>query len=410
MGGNIQKVDGRWRIDYRDSQGRRHRESFDTRKEADDALDGIKSRIKKGEFVATKLIPKFCEVSEDWFASKADRRPGTVGNWRAQIDLHLNPKLGDLRLDRIDVALIEKLRDELRSKLTARSVNAVLTTAAAIFKLAVRRKLSNGNPAADAERAFMGAVEIKDEATKQGRDEGVQPVRPEEVLNPDEIRKLLEKAEPGFYRTLFITAYLSGMRSGELFAMRWSDIELKAIDAETGKDSTRGKIYVRRSLSWARVKSEDVPVRPRFYPPKTRAGVRTLPIPVELAGALRRWKLQCPQSELELVFPMRDGRPMHRSTALRYGLWPALNRAGLRRVNMHSLRHSFASALIMAGAPVTEVQSLLGHSSPAVTLKVYSHWFKNVETDSVDRLAKSLMHSDRNSALPSEQRPKANSA
>jgi integrase len=393
MGGNIQKVDGRWRIDYRDSQGRRHRETFDTRKEADDALDGIKARIKKGEFVAAKLIPKFREIAEDWIASKADRRPGTVGNWRAQIDLHLNPKLGDLRLDRIHVALIEKLRDELRAKLTARSVNAVLTTAAAIFKLAVRRKLANGNPAADAERAFMGAVEIKDEATKQGRDEGVQPIRPEEVLNPDEIRKLLEKAAPGFYRTLFITAYLSGMRSGELFALRWSDIELKAIDAETGKDSSRGKIYVRRSLSWARVKGEDAPVRPRFYPPKTRAGVRTLPIPVELAGALRRWKLQCPQSELELVFPMRDGQPMHRSTALRYGLWPALNRACLRRVNMHSLRHSFASALIMAGAPVTEVQSLLGHSSPAVTLKVYSHWFKNVETDSVDRLAKGLVGS-----------------
>lgn len=54
---------------------------------------------------------------------------------------------------------------------------------------------------------------------------------------------------------------------------------------------------------------------------------------------------------------------------------------------MHSLRHWFTSALIMAGALVTEVQSLLGHSSPVVTLEVYSHCFKNVETDSVDRLA-----------------------
>jgi len=57
---------------------------------------------------------------------------------------------------------------------------------------------------------------------------------------------------------------------------------------------------------------------------------------------------------------------------LAYGLWPALSRAGLRRVGMHSLRHSFAPALIIAGAPVTGVQSLLGRSSPAVTLKVYS--------------------------------------
>lgn len=124
------------------------------------------------------------------------------------------------------------------------------------------------------------------------------------------------------------------------------------------------------------MKGEEGPVRPRFYPPKTKAEIRTLPIPVELAGALRRWKLQSPRNELDLIFPMRDGQPMHRSTALRYGLWPALSRAGLRRVNMHSLRHSFASALFMAGAPVTEVQALLGHSSPAVTLKVYSHWFK----------------------------------
>lgn len=97
---------------------------------------------------------------------------------------------------------------------------------------------------------------------------------------------------------------------------------------------------MRRSLSWARVKGEEGPVRPRFYPPKTKAEIRTLPIPVKLAGALRRWKLQSPRNELDLIFPMRDGQPIHRSTALRYGLWPALSRAGLRRVNMHSLGHS----------------------------------------------------------------------
>ena len=168
MGGKIQKTaGGRWQIDYRDPHGRRHRASFDTRRDADKALVEIKTRIAKGQFVAAKLIPKFREVAEDWLRAKADRRPGTVGNWHTQIDLHLNPQLGDLRLDRIDVALIEKLRDELRAKLSARNVNAVLTTAAAIFKLAVRRKLATGNPAADAERAFMGAVEIKDEAAKQ---------------------------------------------------------------------------------------------------------------------------------------------------------------------------------------------------------------------------------------------------
>ncbi len=70
---------------------------------------------------------------------------------------------------------------------------------------------------------------------------------------------------------------------------------------------------------------------------------------------------------------------MRRSIALRRGLRPALRRAGLRQVNMHSLRHSFASALIMRGAPITEVQHLLGHASPSITLGVYSHFFKSVQ-------------------------------
>ena len=70
MGGHIQKTGGRWRIDYRDGQGRRHRATFDTRKEADNALTDIKSRIGKGEYVASKLLPKFRELAEDWFRFK----------------------------------------------------------------------------------------------------------------------------------------------------------------------------------------------------------------------------------------------------------------------------------------------------------------------------------------------------
>jgi len=94
----------------------------------------------------------------------------------------------------------------------------------------------------------------------------------------------------------------------------------------------------------------------------------------------------CPKFRTRL----HRGLPTHRSNVLRYGLYRALRHAGLRRVDMHSLRHSFASALIMAGAPVTEVQYLLGHSSPQTTLKVYSHWFANTKSDSVHRLSRTL--------------------
>ena len=213
----------------------------------------------------------------------------------------------------------------------------------------------------------MGATELKDEATKEQRGDGVQPLRPEEVLDPNEVRKVLEKAEPGYYRTLFLTAYLTGMRSGELFALRWSDIELKGIDAETGKESSRGRIFVRRSLSWARVKKDDGPVRPRFFPPKTKAGVRTLPIPVELAGALRRWKLQCPQSEHDLVFPMRR-RP---ADASQHGaaLWLV---AGAQPRRFAQGQHALAASLVCVGADHGGSTGDRG-SEPAWTLQSGGH-------------------------------------
>ncbi|WP_424671814.1 tyrosine-type recombinase/integrase [Candidatus Binatus sp.] len=104
-------------------------------------------------------------------------------------------------------------------------------------------------------------------------------------------------------------------------------------------------------------------------------------------------KIACPTSEHDLVFPNLDGKPLRRSIALRRGLWPALRRAELRTVNVHSLRHSFASALIAKGSPVTEVQSILGHSSPAITLNVYSHWFRATRTTAMDSVVRDLLSS-----------------
>ena len=70
---------------------------------------------------------------------------------------------------------------------------------------------------------------------------------------------------------------------------------------------------------------------------------------------------------------------MYRERLLRKAFYPTLARARLRRVTFHSLRHSCASAMIMAGAPATEVQHQLGHSNPSITLDVYSHWFKDAQ-------------------------------
>ena len=397
------RADGQHRIDFRDVAGKRFRFLFPTHKAADAALTDLKAKIATGDFVAPRTSPRFKEIAADWLMEKSDRRPGTVNNWKAHVNRHLLPHLGEIRLDRISVTTIEKMRDELRkSGLTPGSVAAVMTTCAAIFKLAIRRGYVTLNSAAVAERPFLADSEIKFAADDDASGGSMVSVRQDEVLEPAEVRKLLDESEPGLWRTLFLTAFLTGLRSGELFGLRWSDIQLAGED-----NARRGKICVRRSLSWARLDGEEGAVRPKFFPPKTKSGIRDVPIAAELSAALKAWKLACPPSEFDLVFPAPDGSPIHRSAALRFALRPALRRAKLRTtVTMHSLRHSFGSTLIMGGASVTEVQHLLGHSNPGVTLRVYSHWFSNVETDSIDRLAQAIAQPQPPASILPTPRPK----
>ena len=204
-------------------------------------------------------------------------------------------------------------------------------------------------------------------------------IDPEDVLSADEVAQLIAAARPGFYQTFFLTAVLTGARVGELTALTWDDVDLDG-----------AKLQIKRTVSWAKARGTTGRAKPHFYPPKTASSRRSIPMSAELVSSLRRWKLACPPSALNLVFPNTEGTPRHRSTIAYDGLRPALKRAGLRPVTIHSLRHTFASGLIMQGRRITEVAHLLGHSKPDVTLRVYSHWFKDTKTDAVASWAKAV--------------------
>jgi integrase len=233
----------------------------------------------------------------------------------------------------------------------------------AIFNEAVRLGKVKHNPATAAQRLGVGSVE----ATESENTE----VRPEEVYNAEELNRLIQHAEAGFFKTLIFTVALTGIRHGEALALQWGDIDL-----------TAGKITVRRT--WPDKWREDEPI---FYVPKSKNGVREIPIPGELAQALKRWKLSCAISKWDLVFPKKDGAPHDRKTILRSGLYPAIRRAEVKKLDMHALRHTFASLLLSQGTPITEVSSYLGHADPQITLRVYSQWIPRTKTDSISRLA-----------------------
>lgn len=373
-----------WRLDFRPQglSGPHQRFQFETRKAAEQYQALHRVRVARGEYIAPQNIPTFGNVAATWLAEKVGRHPATLAGWRIILQ-RLSP-LDPMRLDRVTVTVIENLRDELLKKLSPKRVRRILTIAAAVFKSAQRRGFASTNPAALAARPRDRVVEV------DGSHENNGPLRPGDVLDASEIARLIEHATPGLFRTMFSTAACTGLRSEELCALAWSDVEL----------DSPGRLFVRRSLSWTRDEGQTGTVPPRFYPPKTKAGSRELPLPPELCAMLKVWKLAAPPSKDDLVFGHpADGSPLQRSTVARRGLWPACARAGLRRCPLGVFRHSFASGLLARGVAIPTVAGLMGHSSPAITMRVYAHHVKGGDTGAaVAGFAGAFLQSARGSA------------
>jgi len=380
----IVKRNGKYQVRYFDGLGNRPSKTVDTKREAQAFEDQMRQELRRGEYIAPKTIPTFGEKAADWFKTTANCCPGTAANYRGILDNWLLPRFRNVRLDRIDVQAVEKFRTDIGEKTGHCNVGQIIAVLGRVLEMARRHKQVRENATDDLPRLGPKAAEIVDDVDV---DRGT--VDPAKVLNPAEVGILLNHAENGFDRAFLTTAALTGMRDGELLALRWSEVDL-----------VTAKISVERTLSWARVlpaksetgeRAEVGPVTPRFYPPKTKTSRRTLAIPGQLVSILRVWKLRCPPGKDNLVFPAPDGTPLHRSRALKGSLRPTLRRAKLRPVTLHSLRHSFASALIGNGSSVVEVQHLLGHSSATITLKVYAHFFPSAQSDAVSRLAGSIL-------------------
>lgn len=194
------------------------------------------------------------------------------------------------------------------------------------------------------------------------------PIRSDEVYSALELKKIIDAATPGLERAFLMTAMLTGLRHGELNALRWQTVDLKA-----------GTLYVNRSLT--QLKGGAVLERP-----KTKNAYRHLKLAPELLSELRHWKLKCPLSPNSFIFCDEIGKPMNRKANNRM-LKACCDRAGVRALSMNNLRHSFASQHLTAGTPVLEVSAMMGHSDPAVTLRVYSQWAKTEESKAETVLA-----------------------
>ena len=346
---------GVWFIDYVDASGRRMREKIGAGKAneklARQILAQREAEATLGHHrVSSGQTPRFGEYADEWLRRKArDLRLKTLESYQGTVDVHLRPVFGEMRLGAItrrDVEAYLTAKRETgtrrgkkgkRAPLSITTINYGLSVLKFILGDALEQGVLTENP--------VGAVRRLRSPNHDDRDTM-------HVLEPAEIAQLLDVAEEP-YRGLYRLAVYSGMRRGELLALRWSDLDLR-----------KGTVHVQRTRG--RVKEGE------FYrivegPVKTRASRRTIDVsqPVLLA-------LQTSDFEDDYVFRNRDGGPLDPDNVDR-SFARHLTLAELPTVRFHDLRHTHASLLIAAGVHPKAIQARLGHTSITTTLNTYGH-------------------------------------
>jgi integrase len=342
----------RWVLDYRDQQGRRHWETTQgNRKEAERLLAERVREIGRGTYRAPAEQILFEDLGSAYLKhSQANVRPNTFRDYWCLFTRHLSPYFQTWKARDIRRADVERFRAHLLDRgVGPRTVNKTLTLLGALFKYAIRHEWLETNPA---------------EGTKlRGSSRRSHDLVEANIFAPPEIQALLGAAE-GHWRIIILTAVLTGLREGELLGLAWGDIDWQ----------TR-QIHVRQQYTAG-----------RFSELKTKASRRRVDLPAELVAELRRWRLQCPPGAHDLVFPTGTGNPENHGNLLRRGFYPAIRRAGLRKIRFHDLRHTYASLLIANGEHPKRIQALMGHSSINVTMDVYGHLMPGGGDEVADRL------------------------
>jgi integrase len=265
-----------------------------------------------------------------------------------------------VKLKDLNRAEVRRLYNQKAKELSPRSVDYVHATLQKALKQAVRDDLVPRN-VAEGERPH--STRRKKEAKS---------------LSPTQVRALLCAASGTRYEALYVAAVHTGLRQGELLGLRWSDVDLEA-----------GRLSVKRSL---KVTADGQ----AFGAPKNQASRRSVPLNKTVVSALWAHKLRQYEERLsapewhdhDLVFPNRVGRPTDHNNLYYREFKPLLKSAELgdQGFTFHSLRHTFATALLKRRQHPKIVQSLLGHASITQTMDTYSHLLEDIGGDAVDGL------------------------
>ena len=348
----------KWITQYLDQDGVDRIKTFARKKDAD--AEAAKVKIDVGKGVHTSSKATVAEAGRKWLADAEDRlEPATVESYRQHFEDHIVPFIGSVKLSQLTVPAVREFMDRLRrEKRSPAMVKRVIGDLGSILADAQERGLVAQNVvrSLNPHKKRRHAEHRQKKQLKIGVD----------IPAPDEIKAIVTHLK-GRWRPVLLTAIFTGLRASELRGLRWADVDLKKAKLEVCQRADRYNTIGN---------------------PKSASGKRTLPLPPIVVNTLREWKLNCPWSDMDLVFPTGAGGIENLSNILQRGLAPTQITAGVvtkdgkaKYTGLHSLRHFYASWCINQQKdgglelPPKVVQHRLGHSSIQMTFDTYGHLF-----------------------------------
>lgn len=341
---------------------------YQTKKEAEAELAKVLAALASGSHIepSKTLLADF--LRGEWLpAIRPTIRPTTFSSYLVHVERHIIPRLGSLQLQQITAAQVNLLYarllsepDERGRRLSPSTVRRVHATLHRALKDAVRWSRIPRNPAdgADPPRAVGFDREMK-------------------VWSADELRTFLAAEREGALYPLWLTLGTTGMRRGEALGLAWEDVDLEA-----------GRLSIRKTRIMNGYET-------LLSTPKTKKGRRLLALDAATTGALaalreRQMKDSLrrgePWDETRPVFRTDEGVPYHPERVSKL-FAQAAKRAGLPRIRLHDLRHTYATLALVSGIHPKVVSERLGHANIGITLDCYSHCLPTLAEEAAARVA-----------------------
>lgn len=344
--------------------GRRTSRRVGDKKAAEDVASTIRAKLKLGDFEfeekQKRVIPTFKLYAEAFMDtySAMNHKESTHDSYRSVLDTHLYPVFEDIPIDVISKKDVKEfIHCKMNEGLASNTVKNIKRYFSKIMAEAVDDELIPLNPV-----SMTGKI-IK----KKSEAEHINPFTWKEKAVFEETAK----NHYSRYFPLFLTMLRTGMRIGE------------AIDLQVGDlDFNSRFIEIRRAFSKGRLTSPKNGKTRRVDMSKELAETLKQHITERKREALMRGWKDLP----ECLFYNERGEPIDVDNFRKRVFYKSLEKAKLRRINLHDLRHTYATLRIMKGDNIKDVSEQLGHSSIKITLDTYTHWMPGTKKFEVDEL------------------------